>query len=113
MKCFRAESRTLLTLLPGEPETDAWDSFVTQGTFVVIPKNEQGAAYPRCLDCHDVARDGHVEKEHLAGPNCERTINKGYSGWHIDAEEMRVRKRCSRVCVWSLVGRHATDLHAI
>jgi hypothetical protein len=111
MKCSRAESRTLLTLLPGEPETDAWDSSVTQGTFAVIQEAE--AADTECPDCQDVARDGHIEKEHIAGPNCERTINKGYSGWHIEAEEMRVSKQISGVCVGGLVGLHTTDLHAI
>ena len=41
-----------------------------------------------CSDCQDIPREGATEKEHIAGPNCK--LNKGYSGWRIGAEEMRV-----------------------
>lgn len=87
MKHYRAKDPTLLTVCPGEPETDAWGTGGAPDTFVAVYEHEE----PECQDCQDVVRDGHAEKEHIAGPNCTLE-GQGYNGWHIEAEEMRVRR---------------------
>lgn len=69
---------------PGEPESDAWSSGGRPNTFVTIDEYDSA----ECSDCQDIPREGATEKEHIAGPNCK--LNKGYSGWRIGAEEMRV-----------------------
>jgi hypothetical protein len=73
-----------LTILLGEPEADAWDP--NTASFVVAWDDTAG-----CQDCEDVARDEHTEeREHIAGLGC-MLEDQGYSGWHIGADEMRVR----------------------
>lgn len=71
-----------------ETESYAWNSYARHGSFVTIDEDDEEDA--ECQGgCHDVARGEETEKEHIAGPNCELD-GKGYSGWRIRAEEMRV-----------------------
>lgn len=42
-----------------------------------------------CPDCEAVPRLGNNELEHVAGKSCKGT--RGYSGWRISMEEMKVR----------------------
>lgn len=74
----------------GEPESDAWDCYAKRASFVTIDVDGN-----ECRDrgCQDVLRDRATGKEHVAGENCKQEY-KGYSGWRIGAEEMRVSYVC-------------------